>query len=435
MISGFLNLIFDSKNKHRLLMINFWNQLVNNGLNIIAPAITIGYTFSILGANNFAYISFSTAIIGFLSYIVEYGLITSAVRTVAVNHNNSYFLSTFAAATIIIKLIICSLLAVTLVIFFNAVDRFNDFKPAIWCSSGLLISQVFNLNYFFLGLEENRLFAKITLISKLISTVLILFLITKADDYLIFLIINSGITFITSILSLVLIFHKYKLRLSLPSLDLIFDILKDGFHVFISNLSGCLWIYGPTFLLSLLVGNTVLGYYGLADRLSNIIVVVFMSVAQVIMPSLALFNSTNDIIQLKKYFEIIFKYASFLLLLGYLIFYFSIDSILVLVLNKNINPVSQILKLAGFYTAFLCLSTLLQPFLLSLHLDKKLSKIYLFAALMFFANLIILYFEKADIFFLLASICVFHVFVFLILFSTVNHTLKSGDNISKTKLS
>ena len=165
MILRFINFLFDSKNKHSLLVLNFWNQLINNGLNIIAPAITLGYTFSIIGANNFAFISFSTAIIGFLSYIVEYGLITSAVRTVAVKNENSGFLSNYASATITIKMVICSILIVALFVFFNVVDRFNDFKPAIWCSLGLLISQVFNVNFFFLGLQENRLFAKINLIS------------------------------------------------------------------------------------------------------------------------------------------------------------------------------------------------------------------------------------------------------------------------------
>lgn len=435
MILRFINFLFDSKNKHSLLVLNFWNQLINNGLNIIAPAITLGYTFSIIGANNFAFISFSTAIIGFLSYIVEYGLITSAVRTVAVKNENSGFLSNYASATITIKMVICSILIVALFVFFNVVDRFNDFKPAIWCSLGLLISQVFNVNFFFLGLQENRLFAKINLISKLVSTFLVLWLINKSDDYLVFLLINSGISIITSLVSLIFIFTKFKLRLTSPNVNLILEILKEGFHVFISNLSGCIWIYGPTFLLSLLVGNTILGYYGLADRLSNIVVVVFMSVAQVIMPNLALFNSSNDTVQLKKYFDSIFKYASILLALGYVLFYFSIDSLLVLGSNISLDPISQILKIAGFYTAFLCLSTLLQPFLLSLHLDKKLSKIYMIFALLFFVNLTILYFLKADISILLFSISIFHILIFLLLFSTVHRTLKSRNITSNIDVS
>ena len=362
---------------------NFKNLLLNNSINIIAPTISIFYVFNKIGAENFAYISFSTALIGFLSFIIEFGLITSSVRLITEFSKNRIKLSEIAISTLIIKLILFFLVLSILLFYFIKIDHFNEYKPSLIFSLGILLGQALNLNYFFLGLKESTLLTKINLSSKLFSTTLLLIFIKDQNDYLYWPIIYSFTSILTSFYSIYILYKKYYLKIFIPTLNIIIKNFIDGLHIFITNFAGCFLVYGPTLSLGLISSKFVLGNFGLADRISSILVVIFLSISQSITPELTSLYIKNKNNYIKLIYKKLIKNTFIILITGYIIFYIFIDIILSKIFSNDSNILSNILKFVGLYTIFICFNTIAQPFMIISKLDKKLSIIYIIVACLF----------------------------------------------------
>lgn len=393
---------------------NFWQLLINNGLNLLVPAISLTYVFSVIGAEKFAFISFSTALMGLLSFVVEFGFITSMVRTVAINKHDTQKLSEIAISTVVVKLLICLMTIVLLLVFLVFDTTLKDFNQAIIFSLGQLVGQALNLNYFFLGLQETKLLTRINLLSKIVVLILLILLINGKNDFLRWPLIYSYASVGTSILSAVLIYRKYLLFWIRPSIELIMNSIKEGFYIFSTNLAGSVLVYGPTLLLGIISGKSVLGYFGLAERISNIISVVFLSVSQAILPNLSELIANKESIKFKKYLWNILKIISAILLVGYLIFYSLIDHIILNFTDIIYVKIGFIFKSVGFYTIFGSLNTVVFPFLVSLKLDKRLSISYFAMAVFFLLAMILIYLLELDYSYLIYAIMLSQLLIFLL---------------------
>jgi PST family polysaccharide transporter len=399
---------------------NFKNLLLNNSINIIAPLISIFYVFNKIGAENFAYISFSTALIGFLSFIIEFGLITSSIRLITEFSKNRIKLSEIATATLIIKLILFSIVLFFLLLYFIKIDPFNEFKPSLIFSVGILFGQALNLNYFFLGLKETSLLTKINLASKLFSTILLLIFIQDESDYLYWPIIYSIIAVLTSVYSIYILYKKYYIKIITPSLKIIVENFIDGLHIFITNLAGCFLVYGPTLILGLISSKFVLGNFGLADRISSILVIFFLSISQTITPELTSLYIKNKNNYIKLIYKKLIKNSFIILITGYILFYTFIDSILNKIFSNDSNILSNILKLVGLYSIFICFNTIAMPFMIISKLDKKLSLIYLIVAISFTIGTYFILIFNFNFYFLFYLIFILQIFIFISISICVN---------------
>ncbi len=405
---------FISKLKGQTLIENFWQLLVNNGLNLLVPAISLTYIFSVIGAEKFAFISFSTALVGLLSFVVEFGFITSMVRTVAINKHDPQKLSEIAISTILVKLLICLMTIILLLVFLFFDTTLKEFNKVIVFSLGQLVGQALNLNYFFIGLQETKLLTRINLVSKIVVLFLLILLISGEKDFLNWPFIYSIASVVTSIVSAILLYRKYLLFWIRPSMELIINSINEGFYIFSTNLAGSVLVYGPTLLLGLISSKSVLGYFGLSERISNIISVVFLSISQAILPNLSVLIANKESIKFKKYFWNIIKIISTILLLGYMIFYSLIDFVILNYTAINYNKIGFILKSVGFYTIFACLNTVIFPFLVSLKLDKSLSFSYAGMAVFFLLAMIFIYLLGLDYSYLIYAIMLSQLLIFLL---------------------
>jgi PST family polysaccharide transporter len=396
------------------LVQNFRQLLFNNGLNLLVPAISLTYVFRVIGAEKFAFISFSTALIGLLSFVVEFGFITSMVRTVAIHKNDTKKLSEIASSTISVKLLICLITILLLLVYLFFDNTLKDFNLVIIFSIGQLVGQALNLNYFFLGLQETKMLTQINLLSRILILVFLVLLIKNENDFILWPLIYSFTSIITSIAFAVILFKKYLLFWVRPSMELILDSIKEGFYIFSANLAGSVLVYGPTLLLGFISTRSVLGYFGLAERISNIISIIFLSVSQAILPNLSVFIANKEAHLFKKYFWNIIKYSTMILLIGFLIFYSLIDYILLNFAGIIYANISFVLKSVGFYTIFVCLNTIVFPFLVSLKLDKSLSLIYLGMAVFFLCTMTIINYSGLDYTYLIYAIMLSHLSILIL---------------------
>lgn len=405
---------FISQLKGQSLTENFWQLLVNNGLNLLVPAISLTYIFSVIGAEKFAFISFSTALIGLSSFVIEFGFVTSMVRVVAINKHDTQKLSEIAISTIIVKLLLCLLAIIVILIFLYYEITLKDYKQVLILSLGQLIGQALNLHYFFMGLQETKLLTKVNLALKIFTLICLVLLIKNPDDYLYWPLIYSFASISTSIVLGLILIKKYLLYWAKPSIELIFRSLKDGFYIFSANLSGSVLVYGPTLLLGIISNKSVLGYFGLAERISNIISVVFLSISQAILPNLSVIIVNKEKSLFKDYLINLLTFISLLLIGGYLLFYFFIENVIVYFIQIDFWDIVFIFKSVGFYTIITCMNTVVFPFLVSLKLDKSLSISYSVVAVSFLLAMILIYLLGLDYTYLIYAIMLSQLLIFLL---------------------
>ena len=66
------------KNKDiKLLISNFFNLAIVQGLDLILPLLTIPYTTRVLGFQKLGIIAFAVALVGYFGIIINYGFICS----------------------------------------------------------------------------------------------------------------------------------------------------------------------------------------------------------------------------------------------------------------------------------------------------------------------------------------------------------------------
>ncbi len=413
----FVNLKFNhfiGQLKGHSLKENFWQLFVNNGLNLLAPAISLTYVFSVIGAEKFAFISFSTAMIGLLSFVIEFGFVTSMVRVVAINKHDRRKLGEIAISTIIVKLILCIMSIIGILVFLYFETNLKDYKQVLILSLGQLIGQALNLNYFFLGLQETKLLTKVNLSFKVIVLVCLFLLIKNADDYLYWPLIYSFASFFTSLILGLILFKKYLLYWAKPSIELILSSLKDGYYIFSANLSGSVLVYGPTLILGIISSKSILGYFSLAERISNVISVVFLSISQTILPNLSVLVFKKEKSIFKDYLVNLITFTSVLLIGGYLIFYFFMENLILYFIQNDFLDIVFIFKAVGFYTIITCLNTVVFPFLVSLKLDKSLSFSYSVMAVFFLLAMLLIYTLELDYSYLIYAITISQLLIFLL---------------------
>jgi PST family polysaccharide transporter len=154
------------------------------------------------------------------------------------------------------------------------------------------------------------------LIAKLIFTVCIFIFVRDKSDFMLVPLLN-GLGFISvGIISLFIIFHRYKISLFLPSIQEIKITLKEGFAIFISNLAPNLYNNSSTFLLGFFSNNVITGYFSGITKITNF----FNTVAGVLSQTFYPFLSKE-----KKAFN---KFLYLMLFTGFLM------SLFVLVFNR-----------------------------------------------------------------------------------------------------
>ena len=121
--------------------------------------------------------------------------------------------------------------------------------------------------WFFQGIEKMKQITILNFISKIIFTLLILFLVKKPDDYLLVPLIQSFGFLTSGIIALILVFNVYKIKFHIVSINEIYNELKDGFNIFLSNLSTNIYSASSVVILGFVSSDAIVGKYGIAEKL------------------------------------------------------------------------------------------------------------------------------------------------------------------------
>jgi PST family polysaccharide transporter len=162
---------------------------------------------------------------------------------------------------------------------------------------GMVLGNVLFPVWFFQGMEKMRYITILNILAKGIFTVCIFIFIKKMTDFIYVPLINSLGYLVAGMSSLRIVFKNFAVKFVIPSFENIKHQLKEGWHIFISQV----FITGYTNSRIFAVGlfspnNAITGYYAIAEKLMGIVQTFpLVSVIQTLYPRLSKIYAENKL--------------------------------------------------------------------------------------------------------------------------------------------
>ena len=342
MLKKFKSLSGDKKR----LVGNFFSLSVLQGANYLLPLITLPYLVRVLGPEKFGLIAFAQAFIMCFNTLTDYGFNLSATREISINRTNKEKVSEIFNSVMIIKLI---LLVVSLVLMSIIVFAFEKFKKdwiIYYLTFGIVIGQALFPVWFFQGMERMKYITILNITAKLFFTISIFIFIHEVGDYIYVPLINSLGFLVAGILALWIVFKDFKIKFFWVGIEKLIYQLRDGWHIFLSQINVTLFSNSNVLILGLLTNDTAVGYFSAAEKIMRALAGLQVPIVGALFPHIAklIKNSKKQaIFQLRK----IIKYGTiiYLILVG-LVFVFS-KEIIVFFYSYSMQESAIILKIVA----------------------------------------------------------------------------------------
>lgn len=361
---------------------NFISLASVQGLNFILPLITLPYLLQVVGPGKFGLISFAQAFVQYFILFTDYGFNLVATKEIALNREDKHKTAVIFSTVMLVRtiLLIISFLILSLVILL--VPKFQSDSLIYYLTFGMVVGNVMFPVWFFQGIEHMKIISVLNIIAKSIFTVGI-FLMVKEESQFIYVPLLNSLGYITiGVISLLLIYYRYNIIFIRPSKNDIIHQLKEGWHIFVSNIVTSLYTTSNTFVLGFFVNNTILGYYSSAEKVIKALSSVVGPLIQAVYPFLskALHESQEKAITiLNKIFILITLLMG---LLSFLIWAFA-KPLVEVALGSNYDSTIPLLKILAPLPLILGWASVLGILtMINFNYQKQLSRIYIVASIL-----------------------------------------------------
>jgi len=390
--------------------------------NYLFPLITVPYLVRVLGPGKYGLVAFAMAFVQYFVIFTDYGFNLTATRNISVSREDPGKISKIFSSVMAVKFAIMSAsLTVLLVLVF----AFPKFRPDILLylfAFGLIFGYVLFPTWFFQGMEKMKSIAVLNLLARALFLIAIFLFVRKESDYLYVPLFTSLGSILAGVVSLCIIFTRFKIRIVLPTLREIGEQLKEGWNVFISMISVSLITTSNTFILGFFATNEVVGYFSAGEKIINLASRAFNPILVAVYPHIAkIADAAKDMAvkKLKKIFVMVML-LSFAVFTG--IFIFS-GPIVGIVLGPKFEPsmtIVRILSPLAFVVpvAYIFANLGLLPF----SLDRYFAKIYILGGILNTVLLLtLLYLVKAGAAGVAFSLLITQVTITILMYIVLRH--------------
>jgi len=275
-----------SSDKKRLFS-NFFSLSVLQIFTYILPLLTLPYLVRVLGVEKFGLVMFAQSFIIFFNILVDYGFGLSATREVSIHRDNKEKVTEIFSSVMIIKFILITVSFVLMSIIIFSFKKFSSDWELYYVSFLWVIGQSIFPIWYFQGMEKMKYITIVNITSKLIFTVLIFVVIHKPDDYLYVPILNGFGFIIGGVISLWIIHKQFNQSFVLQPYPILKGYFSDSSQFFLSRVSVSIYTSANAFVLGLFLGNTMVGYYSIAEKLYQALQSFYGPITQALYPYVA----------------------------------------------------------------------------------------------------------------------------------------------------
>lgn len=283
---------------------NFAYQMIYEVLILILPFITSPYIARVIGAEGLGIYSYSHTIANYFVLFSMLGVKNYGNRAIAqVRDDKEKLNSTFSAilALHIAVSVICCIVYILYSLLF-ASDRIYAIIQNLFVISGL-----FDISWFYFGIEKFKLTVTRNTIIKIINVVCVFTLVKDADDLWKYcLIMAAGM--LLSQLTLWIPLRKY-VHIVKTDIQQITVHLKPMLVLFIPVVAVSLYKYMDKIMIGALSSKTQLGLYENAEKVTNIPMTIISSFGTVMLPKMSNLAAKENKHEASRYMKLSMKYV------------------------------------------------------------------------------------------------------------------------------
>ena len=330
---------------------NFFNLIINQGINIFIALLATRVLFSTLGEAQFGLVNLALSVVLLSSIAVSYGYHLNGPKRIALFRDQSAKKQSLINEIILTRIIIATGMAIILFCLTYFFGFFKSYAALIYYSLILLFSQALFPMFYFQGNDKIAWASLVNAFAKGAYLLLIILFIKTPDDatYVNFLFGLSAL--VVYIVFWVIIYKKEKIKWVWVSIYNIKNRFIENFQFFISSIAGHVSIHGGLIILANFVNNTVLGEFALAQKIALLMRMVPIFFTQAILQKASiLFKS--DKIEFNSYVNRIFIIGlTITFVMGLIVIIFS-KWIIFLLAGSHVIYSDTILKILAFIPFF-----------------------------------------------------------------------------------
>lgn len=268
------------------------NFLYNVGYQVLAlalPLITMPYISRVLGKEGIGIYSYNYAIANYFVLFIMLGLNNYGSRTIASSRDNKNLVSK-NFINIYAMQIICGFIFISIYLIYCIFISKNTILSLIFLL--YVLSAIFDINWFFFGLEEFKLTVTRNTLIKLVSTILIFILVKSKDDIYFYCFIMVGSILVSQIA--LWPFLKGKIEICKPDWEEIKNHIKPNLLLFITVLLTSLFKVMDKIMLGIMSSVDEVGLYEASEKIVNIPISLITALGTVMLPRISNMMARND---------------------------------------------------------------------------------------------------------------------------------------------
>lgn len=361
-----------STNYKAKIFSNFFALSVVQGANFLIPLVIMPYVISRIGIDWFGVISVAQVTMIYLSTIADYGFNLTATREVALyrNEQDTEKISRFFFTVLSTKIIITALLFLVLLVLVSVIPFFKTNSLLYTTGFAYVIGQSLLVSWFFQGIEKMKFVTYSVLLARIVFVVLVFLFIKGPGDSFLFLFFFGLGSVLAGFYSIYKAVKNFKLRFLFPRWSDVLSQLKDGWQIMISSLSANVYLFANVFILRIFVGDLIVGYYSIAEKIFLAIRQMLSVFSQAIYPHICQLTEKS-----KNHTVVFFKkvYQPFLLLVivGCSVVFIFSSPITQLFAGKESDLPGFLLRILSIVPIIVCLNIPANLLLLSLNQKKS----------------------------------------------------------------
>ena len=197
----------------------------------------IPYLILKVGLQNYGAYAFALALLFFFMNITNYGFNLVAVRDLAKKAtNNQKMIGVIFNEVFSVKLYLTGLLLIIMLLLILFVPKFSSYKLLYLFASFLLISDLFSLRWFFLGMEKMKFLPAINLVATLIYVLLVILFIRQPKDFVYIILFEAIGMLIAGFISFTYVLNEYQLTIKILPFKKVRKYMVANFSSFINLL-------------------------------------------------------------------------------------------------------------------------------------------------------------------------------------------------------
>ena len=284
---------------------NFFNLIINQGVNIFVALLATRVLFSTLGEAQYGLVNLALSVVLLSSVTVRYGYHLNGPKRIALFRDELVKKQALINEIITTRTIIAVGMAIILFCMTYFFGFFKSYATLLYYSLVLLFGQALFPMFYFQG---NDKISGVTLVNTFAKgaylLLIILFIKTPKDGiYVNFLLGATSI--VVYVFFWISIYKKEKIKWVWSRVNNIKNRLIENFHFFISTIAGHVSIHGGLIILANFVNNTVLGEFALAEKVALLMRMVPVFFTQAILQKATIFFE-KDKTQFNSYVNKIF---------------------------------------------------------------------------------------------------------------------------------